>query len=297
MIVKTLISQINVGDRRREDLGDIAGLAKSIEKYGQFHPVIIDGAHRLVAGERRLRACELLGRQWIEARQVGDLSDSELREFELEENLRRKDLSELEIAKEMVRKAAVVAPFISTKLVEKDSRGRKPKYEVPKADVAEAIGTSTTELVRAEQHVETADAFPVFQKPDWKQYHVLEARTHLNELPSEERAEAVAIIDQPAIPPRDALKMLRNITTRKEPERHELYSLHKSPDMRDKSKVITTLAEVPPMPDPRLTILRRADEELKRCASLIPDDPLAPRIAAIREDVRSIINEIREESA
>jgi ParB-like chromosome segregation protein Spo0J len=47
------ISDIKVGQRRREDFGDLQGLADSIAKYGLFHPVIVDGDDNLVAGERR----------------------------------------------------------------------------------------------------------------------------------------------------------------------------------------------------------------------------------------------------
>jgi len=43
-------------------------------------------------------------------------------------------------------------------------------------DVAERIGVPVTNIVKAQQHVETVEAHPDLGGPDWKQYHVLEAR-------------------------------------------------------------------------------------------------------------------------
>ena len=40
------------------------------------------------------------------------------------------------------------------------SRGEKAQHGVSKKAIAEAIGTSKTAIVEAEQHVETAEAFP-----------------------------------------------------------------------------------------------------------------------------------------
>jgi ParB family chromosome partitioning protein len=58
------IAEIIVGDRHRKDLGDIEGLAASIEDIGLLHPIIVDQDGQLLAGGRRLVACKLLG--WSE---------------------------------------------------------------------------------------------------------------------------------------------------------------------------------------------------------------------------------------
>jgi DNA-binding XRE family transcriptional regulator len=42
--------------------------------------------------------------------------------------------------------------------------GQKPKGKASKAAVAEAIGVSKTTLIEAEQHVETAEKFPVYAR-------------------------------------------------------------------------------------------------------------------------------------
>ena len=70
------ISDIRVGPRHRRDHGDLAGLAASIAEVGLLHPVVVRDDGTLIAGERRLRACQQLGwtpelnppdlQQWVE---------------------------------------------------------------------------------------------------------------------------------------------------------------------------------------------------------------------------------------
>jgi N6-adenosine-specific RNA methylase IME4 len=77
------ISDIIIGERCRKNMGDIRGLAISIEELGLMHPVVIDEANNLIAGERRIRAFEALGRKTIPARVV---SLAEIVRGELHEN-------------------------------------------------------------------------------------------------------------------------------------------------------------------------------------------------------------------
>src|ERR1039457_2125710 len=55
------IDQIQVGFRYRKDLGDLWSLADSISEVGLLHPVVVTPEGRLIAGQRRLEACLLLG--------------------------------------------------------------------------------------------------------------------------------------------------------------------------------------------------------------------------------------------
>ena len=96
--------------RRELDPMRLTELADSIQSYGLLHPIVVhvewEGYH-LVAGERRIRAIQQLwalgqivvcgGKIFKEGElpciPLGDLSDLELEEAELEENIRRVDLS------------------------------------------------------------------------------------------------------------------------------------------------------------------------------------------------------------
>ena len=66
--MKLNIDAIEIQDRYRRDFGDIEDLAKSIDELGLLHPAIVDSNLRLIDGERRIRAHQLLGRDTIDVR-------------------------------------------------------------------------------------------------------------------------------------------------------------------------------------------------------------------------------------
>lgn len=80
-------------DRQRRDLGDLTDLRESIRRNGLIHPIVITREGILVAGERRLSACRQLGLTSISAQYADTLLPDELELIELEENVKRKDLS------------------------------------------------------------------------------------------------------------------------------------------------------------------------------------------------------------
>jgi ParB family chromosome partitioning protein len=85
---------INREDRQRRDLGDIQSLADSIKRHGVMHPPVITRDYILVAGERRLTAMrDILGWDTTPFQFVDQVSQSDLRRIELEENTKREDLS------------------------------------------------------------------------------------------------------------------------------------------------------------------------------------------------------------
>lgn len=91
--MKTKIIDITIPeDRQRREMGDIQDMADSLQEFGLIQPIVISD-NTLVVGERRLRAAELLGWEDIETNQKDDLSSVRRMEVELEENLRRKNLT------------------------------------------------------------------------------------------------------------------------------------------------------------------------------------------------------------
>lgn len=81
---------IRVGERHRRDMGDISGLAASIREVGLLHPIVITPDGALVAGARRLAACNLLGLPEIP---VTVIELDELLKAEWVENTQRKDFT------------------------------------------------------------------------------------------------------------------------------------------------------------------------------------------------------------
>ncbi len=92
--------------RQHFDEESIEELADSIRARGLLQPIIVrrerDGGYTLIAGERRLRAAERAGVGLVPA----ILSDDDLLEVALEENVQREDLSPLEEAEALAALAA-----------------------------------------------------------------------------------------------------------------------------------------------------------------------------------------------
>ena len=75
-------------------------LAESIKNYGVFQPIIVKKSikgYDLIAGERRLRASKLAGKETIPAI-IKDFSEEQMREIALLENLQRENLTPIELA-------------------------------------------------------------------------------------------------------------------------------------------------------------------------------------------------------
>ena len=80
-------------------------MAESIGEHGIIEPLVVrprEGGYELIAGERRLRAARLAGLESVPVT-VRDMSDRDVLEVTLIENLQREDLSALEEAAAYVR--------------------------------------------------------------------------------------------------------------------------------------------------------------------------------------------------
>ena len=88
-------------DAGTEDVG-LADLANSIRELGVLQPVIVrrvsDGFYDLVAGQRRLLACQKLGLSTIPATIRDDLNDTDSTVVSLVENVQRADMNPIDKA-------------------------------------------------------------------------------------------------------------------------------------------------------------------------------------------------------
>lgn len=80
-------------NRQRRELEGIEELAKSIADNGLINPIVITRENVLVAGERRLTAHKFLSFDLIAVQYIDELNEDQLYLIELEENIRRIDLS------------------------------------------------------------------------------------------------------------------------------------------------------------------------------------------------------------
>lgn len=80
-------------NRQRKELKGIEELADSIDRNGLINPILITPDFYLVAGERRFTAMKMLSMVEVPCRFTTDLPEDELHIIELEENVKRQDLT------------------------------------------------------------------------------------------------------------------------------------------------------------------------------------------------------------
>lgn len=94
--MKWPVSKIQIHpDRQRKEFNerDLEELKTSLSLRGQINPITVHSDGFLIAGERRLRAATALGWKEIEVNIFENLTKEEQEEIQLEENIRRSDLS------------------------------------------------------------------------------------------------------------------------------------------------------------------------------------------------------------
>lgn len=92
------IDRIVVNDRIRKDFGDIEELADDIRTNGLINPPTINKNYVLLAGERRLMACKLLGWSQIEVHMIDTRDEAHDLAVEMSENNMRRNFTGSELA-------------------------------------------------------------------------------------------------------------------------------------------------------------------------------------------------------
>ena len=192
MILK--ISDVKIGQRVRDEYGDMEALADSIKEHGLLHPIVVDSDYNLIAGCRRLLACERIGLTEIEAKVLEDISEKELRVLELEENIRRKDLTELEKSKNLVELAEIkeqeLKKQLSTDSVDKYRRdAHRPVNPVSMQNISKEIGVPVQTLKDAKQHVKAVEEFPPLA--DLPKYQAMETAKELRKASPEDQGKII----------------------------------------------------------------------------------------------------------
>jgi N6-adenosine-specific RNA methylase IME4 len=158
------ISKIIIGKRFRRDMGDIKSLAASIRDVGLLQPVVVRSDHKLIAGERRIRAYQLLKRDSIP---VHVIDIDKIVRGEYAENTERENFT----LTEAVAIKRAVEPQIKAEAQQRKVQGGKLKSKAganlahaPKGKtrdlVAKRTGKSRTTLAKAEALVAALEAEP-----------------------------------------------------------------------------------------------------------------------------------------
>ena len=147
-------------ERQRRELLEIDVLADSIDRLGLIHPIVITREGELIAGERRFAAVNSLGWTSIPVQYVDELEPTKLRAIELEENLKRQDITWQDQVRAVteyhrLRRAersdwsqydtataiGLSQPHVNKllQITEEAERGNKLIYEAPKLSTAAGI--------------------------------------------------------------------------------------------------------------------------------------------------------------
>lgn len=194
------ITKIQVHDRIRKDFGDIAELAKDIEQNGLINPPVVNKEYALLAGERRLRACKLLGWEQIPVTMM-DTRDAEHElNIEISENDCRKDFSKAERVDYMYRLMRIE----KEKARERMTAGGRQIFaegETGKASdkTAAAFGVSGETMRKEMQIVENKDLLTPEDFADWDEGRLStnkafkKVKAQLEQVQQEKQAAAEAL--------------------------------------------------------------------------------------------------------
>jgi ParB/RepB/Spo0J family partition protein len=130
---------VGIGWRARTDIGAIDELAHSIQTLGQLQPIVVmsDGkdGYSLIAGFRRLKACQSLGIK-VKAHVIApDDAASEL-VIQFDENMKRKDFDSLEQAEWLAKYKAIYEKMHPETKRGATARGRSKVHIVQEASLA-----------------------------------------------------------------------------------------------------------------------------------------------------------------
>jgi len=157
------ISEIQIGERHRKNMGNLDELVKSIETVGLLHPIVVTQGGVLVAGERRLAAVKELGWEDVPVNKINTI-DELLILAERDENTCRKDL----LPSERVSIGRALEPLARTaakaRQEEYSGRPKKTGDKLPPVSkgktrdkVAEAVGWSAKTHEKAEDVIDAAE--------------------------------------------------------------------------------------------------------------------------------------------
>jgi N6-adenosine-specific RNA methylase IME4 len=155
------IREIKIGERHRKDMGDLVGLAKSIDERGALlQPIVIDKDNNLIAGQRRLAAWPLT-RFRKEPIPVTVVDIDAIVAGEWDENAKRKDFTPSECASIARALEPIAAAKAKERQGKKDASGTGLDSKGNAADlVAAYVGKDRKTIQRAQEVIDAAEQDP-----------------------------------------------------------------------------------------------------------------------------------------
>lgn len=171
-VIESPLASIKIGERAREEKGDLESMMESIKEKGILQPLVVDQKMNLLAGERRYLAAEALDMKFVPTFMYHTKGPVDPLEIELIENIERKDFTWQERAK-------------LEKKIEDLKRKKDPKWSRRKQ--AALVGTALSTVNRRVQLAEAMQLLPDLADHDtedgaWKALKKLEERVVVQEI-------------------------------------------------------------------------------------------------------------------
>jgi len=136
------IDKIKVGERMRSlDMAEVCELADSINQVGLMNPITINKDYRLIAGHHRLEAYKRLGLDTILAI-VLDVDKLTAKLAEIDENLKRNDLTALEEGEHLLKREKLLEDIGQRAPDHRPKKGEESSPLETTADIAKQVGLS-----------------------------------------------------------------------------------------------------------------------------------------------------------
>lgn len=171
-MTKTIgVHDIEVGDRARADLGDLADLMASIKQLGLLQPIVVTDDNKLIAGGRRLESCRRLGLDEVQVVVAEHIHDAvDLLKAERDENTCRKPMT----ASELIALGRQIEELEKPRAAERQAAAGRlhgrgiasvpanesfPERYDSRERAAEAVGLSTATYSRIKQVANAAEGY------------------------------------------------------------------------------------------------------------------------------------------
>lgn len=284
------IDRIVVSDRIRKDFGDIQELADDIKDNGLINPPVVNKDYVLLAGERRLRACKLLGWPQVEVRMM-DTRDAEHElNIEISENDVRKGFTKSERV-DYIKRLLRIEQAKAKENMAAGGEGREISHTLRSDEsTAQQFGISSNTMRRELFIADNADLLDPADFAEWdegklstnKAYQRIKAAKEQAERERDDARETVSMVQRVA----DTLKAERDDARDEiaalEKQNDELYELANTQQVVEREVVRTVAPE-------DYEDMKRRVRELEGSNRLYADDN-----KALREKLESATLDVRD---
>ena len=156
------INEIKIGSNRRKSAPEnVKALSESISEVGMMNPITVGANHNLVVGLHRLEAAKLLGWTEIDCN-VRELDELHAELAEIDENVIRTGLSDLELSELLARRKRIYETLHPETRHGGDRKSETIKSSICRDDPVKSFAEDTAEKMgvsprTVERHVQIAE--------------------------------------------------------------------------------------------------------------------------------------------